>query len=79
MAEAWEPSKKQYSFRNRGALDRKALFTFFSSYFECWSLYGNIQHQYDQERGLVFKLTAEDKLVIYVSITAKNKVCNVPH
>jgi hypothetical protein len=29
MAEAWEPSIKQYSFRKKGALDRKALFTFF--------------------------------------------------
>jgi hypothetical protein len=29
MAEAWEPAIRQYSFRNRGALDTKALSTFF--------------------------------------------------
>jgi hypothetical protein len=33
MAEAWEPSKKQCYFENRGALDRKVLpvFSFFAS------------------------------------------------
>ena len=79
MAEAWEPSIKQYSFRKKGALDRKALFTFFFYYFECWSLYSDIQHWYDWERGLDCELTAEDKSVSYISITVKNKVCNIPH
>ena len=79
MAEAWEPSKKQYSFRNRGALDRKALFTpppliLSAGHFTATYGTGMIG-----ERGLNFELTAEDKLVTYISITAKNKVCNIPH
>jgi hypothetical protein len=31
MGEAWEPSKKQCSFGNRGVLDRKILSIFFRS------------------------------------------------
>jgi len=78
MTEAWEPSKKR-TLSEIGEHWIGKHFSLFFFYFECWSLYGNIRHQYNRKRGLDCELTAEDKLVIYISTTAKNKVCNIPH